>query len=503
MVARRSQRKSRPQPATCAPAAAASACTCATARSATSTAIPTHPLNKGVICAKGASRHHEAVVAGAADAAAAAQGGRRARRRRVRADLAGTRRSRCSNERLAKIRADRSEEVRALHRPRPDAGADRAVRAPVRHAELRGARRLLLGQHGRRHDLHDRRLVLGVRRPGPRPREAVRDDRHRRGPPLQPAQDRDLEVQARGGRFISINPVRTGYSAIADEWMPIRPGTDGALLLALMPRADAPPASTTASSSRATPTPGYLVNVDAAQRERGPVRAATRPRPKTNPFQPPRTSCGGTGDQQPRRCRTTREGADPALDGEYRAAPTARRSSRRSSCCASACAECTPEWAAEITGIAAETIRRARARDGRHGARPEDSSCRSPWTDSWGAQARRRVTRQSGRVPRDARPRGAFERLPDDPRAVDPDVAARAPSTGRADSATRRRSRAARRRSTRASQQPGRGAARYAARGRALGLPAAPDDLFVDDDGKPVRIDKALLVGVPARGARA
>ena len=36
-----------------------------------------------------------------------------------------------------------------------------------------------------------------------------------------------------GGRFISINPVRTGYSAIADEWIPIRPGTDGALLLAL------------------------------------------------------------------------------------------------------------------------------------------------------------------------------------------------------------------------------------------------------------------------------
>jgi anaerobic selenocysteine-containing dehydrogenase len=28
--------------------------------------------------------------------------------------------------------------------------------------------------------------------------------------------------------------VRTGYSAIADEWVPIKPGTDGALLLALM-----------------------------------------------------------------------------------------------------------------------------------------------------------------------------------------------------------------------------------------------------------------------------
>ena len=37
-----------------------------------------------------------------------------------------------------------------------------------------------------------------------------------------------------GGRFISINPIRTGYSAIADEWIPIRPGTDGALFMALL-----------------------------------------------------------------------------------------------------------------------------------------------------------------------------------------------------------------------------------------------------------------------------
>jgi hypothetical protein len=37
-----------------------------------------------------------------------------------------------------------------------------------------------------------------------------------------------------GGRFVSVNPVRTGYSAIADEWVPIRPGTDGAFLLAVL-----------------------------------------------------------------------------------------------------------------------------------------------------------------------------------------------------------------------------------------------------------------------------
>jgi sulfite dehydrogenase (quinone) subunit SoeA len=41
-------------------------------------------------------------------------------------------------------------------------------------------------------------------------------------------------LKERGAKFISINPVRTGYSAIADEFVAIRPGTDGLLVLALI-----------------------------------------------------------------------------------------------------------------------------------------------------------------------------------------------------------------------------------------------------------------------------
>ena len=41
-------------------------------------------------------------------------------------------------------------------------------------------------------------------------------------------------MRRRGARFVSINPVRTGYSAIADEWIGIRPGTDGLLVLSLI-----------------------------------------------------------------------------------------------------------------------------------------------------------------------------------------------------------------------------------------------------------------------------
>ncbi|MFO1506738.1 MAG: molybdopterin-dependent oxidoreductase [Lysobacterales bacterium] len=42
------------------------------------------------------------------------------------------------------------------------------------------------------------------------------------------------KLKARGAKIVAINPVRTGYAAIADEWVPINPGTDGLLAGALI-----------------------------------------------------------------------------------------------------------------------------------------------------------------------------------------------------------------------------------------------------------------------------
>ncbi|MCI4624334.1 MAG: molybdopterin oxidoreductase family protein [Candidatus Magnetoovum sp. WYHC-5] len=42
------------------------------------------------------------------------------------------------------------------------------------------------------------------------------------------------KVKERGGKVVVINPIRSGYGAIADEWVPIKPGTDGAFILALI-----------------------------------------------------------------------------------------------------------------------------------------------------------------------------------------------------------------------------------------------------------------------------
>ena len=41
-----------------------------------------------------------------------------------------------------------------------------------------------------------------------------------------------------GGRFIAINPIRTGYAAIADEWVPIQPGHRWRAVHGVSPRND-------------------------------------------------------------------------------------------------------------------------------------------------------------------------------------------------------------------------------------------------------------------------
>ena len=42
------------------------------------------------------------------------------------------------------------------------------------------------------------------------------------------------KLKARGARVIGVNPIRSGYNAIADEWIGITPGTDGLFILSLV-----------------------------------------------------------------------------------------------------------------------------------------------------------------------------------------------------------------------------------------------------------------------------
>ena len=42
------------------------------------------------------------------------------------------------------------------------------------------------------------------------------------------------KLKARGVRVVGVNPIRTGYNAVADDWLGITPGTDGLLILSLI-----------------------------------------------------------------------------------------------------------------------------------------------------------------------------------------------------------------------------------------------------------------------------
>jgi sulfite dehydrogenase (quinone) subunit SoeA len=41
-------------------------------------------------------------------------------------------------------------------------------------------------------------------------------------------------LKERGAKYVAVNPVKTGYAALADEWVGIRPGTDGLFVLSLV-----------------------------------------------------------------------------------------------------------------------------------------------------------------------------------------------------------------------------------------------------------------------------
>src|SRR5688572_16049005 len=118
-----------------------------------------------------------------------------------------------------------------------------------------------------------------------------------------------------GGRFISINPVRTGYSAIADEWIPIRPGTDGALLLAIIHEIIQTGLYDRDFLARYT-NAGYLIDVDPQSDLYGLPVQSSADRRHDNPLYThnelwwDRSTNRPVGNHVP--------GTDPALAGEFR-----------------------------------------------------------------------------------------------------------------------------------------------------------------------------------------
>ena len=292
------------------------------------------------------------------------------------------------------------------------------------------------------------------------------------------------KFKRKGGKFISINPVRTGYSAIADEWIPIRPGTDAALILALtnlIIRQGLYDRDFLVQYSNAP----ELVNLDESSPDFGLFVRAEVP-VEEGCFDPQNKLWWDR--EQDRPVLTHSPGADPFLLGGF-TLEDGTPVKTAFQLLVERLKGYTADWASGVTGIPAETIRRL-AHEMGITARDEKIELPIAWTDTWGREhdtvtgnpvafhAMRGLAAHSngfqairalailmsvlGTIDRP----GGFRHKAPFPRPIPP--CAKPPNSPDA-------------------VQPN-----TPLDGMPLGWPASPADLFVNDDGSPVRIDKAF-----------
>jgi len=291
-------------------------------------------------------------------------------------------------------------------------------------------------------------------------------------------------LKREGGRFVSVNPVRTGYSAVADEWVPVRPGTDGALLLAWVREVIHQGLYDRDFLVRYT-NAAELVGVDAGSAEEGLfVREATPVEPGC--FDPQNKLWWDRVTNRP--VMTHSPGADPYLLGSFKLGD-GRVVKPAFQLLKDRVERYTPEWAEGITGVPAATVRRL-AQEMGVTARDQRIELPIPWTDCWdqdhetvtgnpvafhamrglaahsnGFQTIRALAILMTLLGTIDRP-GGFRHKPPFPRPIPPCAK---PPKGPDD------------------VRPG-----EPLNGMPLGWPAAPEDLFVDEAGAPLRIDKAF-----------
>jgi len=293
------------------------------------------------------------------------------------------------------------------------------------------------------------------------------------------------EFKRNGGRFISINPIRSGYSAIADEWVPIKPGTDGALILAIINEIIQQGLYDRDFLIQYTNS-AELVNIDEASNEeglfvrQGPDDIDDLCVDSQNKLWWDRHKNGTV--------KTHTEDADPYLLGEFQL-DNGTNVKPAFQLLVDRVKDYTPEWAASITGVSVETIKQL-AHEMGITARDQKIELPIPWTDTWGKEhesvtgnpvsfhAMRGLAAHSngfhsiralsilmtilGTIDRP----GGFRHKAPFPRPIPP--CAKTP------------------------RGPEGVKPNTPLDGMALGWPAEPNDLFVDDEGQPVRLDKGF-----------
>ncbi|MGD9867995.1 MAG: molybdopterin-dependent oxidoreductase, partial [Hyphomicrobiales bacterium] len=290
------------------------------------------------------------------------------------------------------------------------------------------------------------------------------------------------KLKTRGAKFVSINPVRTGYSAIADEWVGIRPGTDGLFVASLIRELLLADKIDADYLIRYTNAP-WLVIDDKGGADHGLFARDSRGHPLV--FD---KKTGKLADAM-------RPDVAPAMLGEYRlkdgrkAVPSFRLLAERFTD-----ARYAPERVESETGVPAATIRRIAA-ELAHAAFEQEVVLDVPWTDWAGRKHEKMIGRPvSMHAMRGISAHsngfhtcrlihvlqillgsidcpGGFRYKPPYPKQTPPWLK---PSGKPRDVAP--------------SEPLG---------GPHLGFPTGPEDLLIDEDGIPGRIDKAFSWDAP------
>ncbi len=188
------------------------------------------------------------------------------------------------------------------------------------------------------------------------------------------------KLKARGVKVVAINPVRTGYNAIADEWVGIKPGTDGMLVGALIHELLRTQRVDLEYLARYT-NASWLVIRDEGAKDDGLFARGASGKPIA--FD---KATGELAD-------AARVDISPALVGSFKladgrtAVPSFQLLAERF-----LGTEYSPDRAASATGVPAATIRRL-AQELAHAAFEQQITLNQPWTDWAGRRHKTTVGR--------------------------------------------------------------------------------------------------------------
>ena len=287
------------------------------------------------------------------------------------------------------------------------------------------------------------------------------------------------KIKKRGAKFVAVNPVRTGYQAVADEWVPIKPGTDAMLALSMCHVLLSRDLIDWGFLGRYTNAPFLVINhpghsddgLIARDEEGNPLVWDQGKNAPTNGMAP---------------------GAEASMFGEY-SLPDGRQTKTVMTLIAEQYLDerYAPEKAAEVCGLDADTIERL-ALEMAHVAFKETIEIECEWTDWAGRKhdkfigrpvsmhAMRGISAHSNGfqtcralhllqvflgtidVPGGHRAKAPFPRHTPPPIKPAKEMAPNTPL-----------------------------------KSPPLGFPTSPEDLVVDDQGKPMRIDKAYSWEAP------